>query len=588
MNTAHLSVVFGQIAATVLDRLNDYVVTHADAVVFALVATGIVLIALFRKWVWREFSALQTAQIFMILLLPFLFAGALLPQDGNYEALEHAVKLGWMVRLAKGLRLMNVFHATPFYVLLTAIMITALVCSLHHLRALLRLRAPAGPSREEVMGSVEVLTLQVAEPFAPEGLAAVYNALNEGGLRGPHVPAKSPPHSAVLEMGSGTLWPAVLFHLGMVLLAIGCLVTWLFGFGGYVRLYMGQTEEAPLVSHETRWHSVRRDVCAMWDKWFGGGEKESSAPTGSEAKKPPALGPDQRLSLGLEKITPVYEQWPSLNYPCYDKENRRGWRTELAVQRFKSAWGWGREELKGNLSTGPSEPAEISAKVHSYIADERSLVHHLRSGHSIRTEGLDLSLIEADFKVDIEVEKAPPLKGLVQGAVFKIPGAVSQYRIDDVTAGTYVAFDGRRTEPAPKVYILPLPLPQPAMPATPQQAGAAQAAPPAPARTVLPLGQWGQLGGRKVRVTAVTDGCILRYQHDPGEYIWRIAAILLFLALCARVYWSHYRIRVFLEKSEGRTALHAGVDAHGIFSDPHRAFYAVKDALRSKDMLAEK
>ena len=588
MNTAHLNLVFGQIAATVLDRLNDYVVTHAEAVVFALVATGIVLIALFRRWVWRELSALQTAQIFMILLLPFLFAGALLLQDGNYEALGHAVKMGWVVRLAKGLRLMDVFHATPFYLLLTAIMITALVCSLHHLRGLLRLRDPAGPSRDEVMGSPEVLTLQVAAPFAPEGLAAVYEALKEGGLRGPHVPAESPPHSAVLETGSGTLWPAVLFHLGMVLLAVGCLVTWLFGFGGNVRLYVGQTEEVPLVSHETRWHSVRRDVCTQWDHWFGSGKKEAAAPVKSQEHKPPALRPDQLLSLGLERIKPVYEQWPSLNYPCYDKEIRRGWRTELAVQRLKAAWGWGREQLKGDLSASPSEPVEMSAKVHSYIADERSLVHQLRPGHSIRMEGLDLSLIGADFKVDIEVEKAPPLKGLVQGAAFKIPGAVSRYCIDDVTAGACVAFDGRRTEPAPKVYILPLPLPQPATPVTPPQAGAAQAAPPVPARTVLTLGQWGQLGGRKVRVTAVTDGCILRYQHDPGEYIWRIAAILLFLALCARVYWSHYRIRVFLEKSEGRTALHAGVDAHGIFADPHRAFYAVKDALRQKDLLAEK
>ena len=108
MNTARLTMFLGQTAAPALDRVNEFVVTHAGSVVVVLAVAALVLIALFRRWVWRELSALQTAQIAMIFLLPFLFAGVLLPQDGNYEDLAHIVKWGWGANLVKGLRLMNV------------------------------------------------------------------------------------------------------------------------------------------------------------------------------------------------------------------------------------------------------------------------------------------------------------------------------------------------------------------------------------------------------------------------------------------------------------------------------------------------
>ena len=315
----------GQTAAPALDRVNEFVVTHAGSVVVVLAVAALVLIALFRRWVWRELSALQTAQIAMIFLLPFLFAGVLLPQDGNYEDLAHIVKWGWGANLVKGLRLMNVYQAAPIYVLLAAIMICALACSLHNLRALLRKRAPAGPTREEIQGSPGGVTLKLEKPFAPEGVMAVYNALKEGGLRGPRVEADSPPSSMVFETGSGTLWPAVLFHLGMVLLATGCLVTWLFGFGGYVSVYMGHPEAVPMVSKETQWQSLRAGVCAKWDELFRRHKKGASpAAAKPESEKTRKIPPEDYLWLGLERLRTNYEQWPDVNYPCYGGKIRRG------------------------------------------------------------------------------------------------------------------------------------------------------------------------------------------------------------------------------------------------------------------------
>jgi hypothetical protein len=250
----------------------------------------------------------------------------------------------------------------------------------------------------------------------------------------------------------------------------------------------------------------------------------------------------------------------------------------LAIQRFRAAWGYGREELRGSLSDQLSAPTEISAKLVSYILGEKSLQHHLRPGHSIKTEGLNIALVAADFEVDLEVEGAPPLKGVVQGASFKIPGALSQYFIDHVTAGSYTTFDGRRVELTPTVYVRPMPSPGSAT-------GAAEK--PPPAATVLPLKQGRQLGGKTVRVTAVTEGCVLRYQHDPGKLIWTPAAILILIALCARVYWSHYRVKLFVEGGDGMSVLHVAVDAHGILSDPDHAVHAVKSALRAKGLLAK-
>ena len=579
MHWLGLTLSLAQTHASALGGANDFIVAHAGTVVLIAVAVALALLLLFRRWVWREMTALQTAQIFMILLVPLLLAGVLLPQGGNYDGFERLAKWAWMANLAKGLRLMDVYQAAPFYVLLTMVVVCALFCSIRGLAAIARKRVPPGPTLEEVSASPGAVTIKVAMPFGPESAVEVYKALKRAGLRAPQFPDNSPPRSIVFETGSGTLWPAVLFHLGMLLLVIGFLVTWFFGFGGHVCVYTGQPGEAPLVSKDTRWHALRSAACAKWGRLFGHKKKEKEvvaivervggppAPAPSQPDPTASLAPEDRLWLGLTRLRVVYEPWPVLNHPTYGGELRPGWRSELALRRLKSAWAWAEPGLKGDLSNWtPVVPNEVSAKIVSYITDADKLDHVLRPGQPIRTEGLTIAVLAPEFKVDLEVEDSPPIKGLVRGQLFKIPGAASQYRIDDIMSGTCETLDGKRTPLTPTVRVLPVP-------AGPT-AGAA-------ALITLPQNEARQVGGKKVRVVTVTDGCLLRYQHDPGELLWKVASILILLALCVRVYWSHYRVKLVPDDGgEGHTNLHFSVESHGVFSDPHRVVHRVEKTLQ--------
>jgi hypothetical protein len=466
------------------------------------------------------------------------------------------------------------------------LLITALVCSLSQLKSLLRPRAPGALWREEILKSEGAVTIKVTKPFSPETLAGIYDALKRGGLGGPRLGSGPAPRAMALEMGSGTPWPSLLYHLGLVLLAMGCLVTFLFGFGGYVSVYSDRPTGVPLVSKDTRWPQVRSWICDEWDKLFGGGRhakrKEPAQAAAAPAQKPP---PEDTLWLGLEKLRILYKQRPFLNYPVFDDEVPPGSRVDLAIRRFQSAWGWGREGLRGTVSNELAGPSSLSVKMVSYIVEAESLRHTLKPGRPIRTEGLTIILLGSDYKVDMEVENAPPLKGLLLGSTFKLPsagggsasggGAPTEYYVKYVAAGTFKAMDGKEVVLTPTVYVAQAPSKQ----------GGAQTKPSLP--FALPMGQTLTLGGVKVRVTAVTEGCVLGYWYDPGELIWKAAALLLLLALCVRIYWSHYRVKLLAEDAgDGTTALHLAVEHHGVLSDPRRAIYRAKRALQAEGLLS--
>ena len=575
MNESYVTIVLAQASCAVCDRVKELVFSHAGEVVLGAAVVGLVLLLLFRRWIWRELSALQTAQILMILLVPFLLAGALLPQDGGYGELARLARWGWMVHLAKGLRLMELGNSAPFFILLVMLLITALVCSLSQLQSLFRRRAPGALWREEILKSEGAVTIKVARPFSPEALAAIYDALKHGGLRGPRLAAGPAPPARALEMGSGTSWPSVLYHLGLVFLAIGCLVTFLFGFGGYVSVYSDRPAGVPLVSKEIRWRQVSSCICDEWDRLFRGGKhaklkKPVPAPV-APIQKP---SPEDTLWVGLEKLRVLYKQRPFLNYPVFDDEIRPGSRVVLAIRRFESAWAWGREGLRGAVSNELTGPSSLSAKVVSYIVETESLEHTLKPSRPIQTEGITIVLLGSDYKVDMEVENAVPLKGLVLGSTFMLPGAPAEYYVQYVASGTFKAMDGKEVVLTPTVYVAPV--------RSKQATARSKAALP----YALPLGQTLKLGGVNVRVTAVTEGCILGYWHDPGELIWKAAALLLLLAMCVRIYWSHYRMKLFAEDAgDGTTALHLAVEHHGVLSDPRRAIYRAKRALQAEGLL---
>ena len=222
---------------------------------------------------------------------------------------------------------------------------------------------------------------------------------------------------------------------------------------------------------------------------------------------------------------------------------------------------------------GPETPVQKEGKAIA-LRDAQSHADTLRPNRPRQIEDVTLCILGPLFRVDMEVENAAPLLGLGCGQPFRVPGSQALFCVRSIAAGTLVTMDGRRSPLLPTVYVFPL-LPSPQGAETPPL-------------IALPVGEWRQVGSAKVRLTGVADGCVLAYRRDPGAPLWGTAVIVLLLALCVRVYWPHYRVKVFAEAAPtgGASLLHVAVDAHGVFSDPQRALDATRNALRAGGLLA--
>jgi len=191
-------------------------------------------------FLWRFFSSVKLTIALLIILAVTSIAGTLIPQQ--QEALKFARELDpWVFRLFAALDLFDMYHAFWFRILLGALTVNLLVCSIDRFpTAWGRFRAQPSPEREQPFEN-----LPEEQAFLVEGnpgdLPGRIEALLRSRYKRVHAAKDETRSSWHAEKGRYAHFGVYLVHLSVFLILVGGMIGSFLGFQGFVNIVEGET-----------------------------------------------------------------------------------------------------------------------------------------------------------------------------------------------------------------------------------------------------------------------------------------------------------------------------------------------------------
>ena len=289
-------------------------------------------------------------------------------------------------------------------------------------------------------------------------------------------------------------WLSWAYHIGMVLAIIGCFVTFFTAFEGEVTLWPQKEEKISLYSPDTRINKLK--------KRLGLRVKEKE--------------PEREFSLLLEDFKTDYYQTIRIKYP------------KKLLSRLAIATGFKGIELQRDEGLYP-KLYRTSFKIK--IPEGEEIEATTMVNHPFRTKGLTLYQMGYDQRVTLlingkekEVEIFKP---------FEIEGLKEKFMLKAVQHGRVFRKDGTTSEVKPRVELFRV-----KKFSRPESIA------------MLYMGKAEDVKGVMITFKDYKEGSVLSYRVDPGVWIIGIAALFVFVGLCARVYGGFYRVRVFQKQGE--------------------------------------
>ncbi|MEW5914514.1 MAG: cytochrome c biogenesis protein ResB [Thermodesulfobacteriota bacterium] len=190
----------------------------------------------FGQAIWNFFSSVKLSFSLLLILALTSIAGTLIPQKEAASVYLRAFgEAGW--RLVQALGLNDMYHAAWFRLILAALAVNLVICSLNRLPTTFKLmrRDP-----EEDLASMRKPRQRFTLPGAPsENLAAAEKALTRVG----RVQQGQTPQGLVLfaQKGAWSRLGVYVVHLSVLVILAGALVGNFLGFAGSVNIEQGQT-----------------------------------------------------------------------------------------------------------------------------------------------------------------------------------------------------------------------------------------------------------------------------------------------------------------------------------------------------------
>jgi cytochrome c biogenesis protein len=186
--------------------------------------------------IWNFFSSVKLSFSLLLILALTSIAGTLIPQKEAPAAYVRGFgEAGW--RLIQALGLNDMYHAAWFRLILAALAVNLVICSLNRLPTTLKLlrRDP-----QEDLASMRKPRERFTLPGAPQdNLAAAEKALAKVG----RVHQGQAPEGTVLlaQKGGWSRLGVYVVHLSVLIILAGALAGNFFGFAGSVNIEQGQT-----------------------------------------------------------------------------------------------------------------------------------------------------------------------------------------------------------------------------------------------------------------------------------------------------------------------------------------------------------
>ncbi|HHT9126651.1 MAG TPA: cytochrome c biogenesis protein ResB [Candidatus Brocadiia bacterium] len=457
---------------------------------------------------YRVFISTKTSVILFGCLLIFFLIGSILPYHGDYNNIT--VK-GFLFKVIKALDLLNVYSGPWFLTAAALFLANISVCSYHRLRCIIRGHRPKTLSVRSISAHRDVLRFSFSAPV-DDVVNKLHHFFRPRLFR--RIPVKTKDENTIGGFyEKGILHPnylSLIFHFSVVLILVGCVITFLFAFEGEVTIFDDKPVEIATISDKTTWH-----------KLFGGKQSASGG----------FVVPDnEKFEVGLKKFETKYTYRPRVkNFPM------KGF-----AQRTKEI------VKQANLTLYSKEdsyyPIEYSSQLKicdpSTTSPQKCWDVFTKVNLPLRYRGITFYQSAYDYRFDLLAngEKVE----ISEEGKFKLPGIDGEFEKGEIVSGKFVERDDSISpiQPFVKVGYTPSDKDENALKET----------------FKLLEGIEQDIKGANVKVENFRAGTVLSYRHDPGlKPLW-VGAPILFFAMLFRAWGCWYRVSYVVEK----TAVGAG------------------------------
>ena len=481
---------------------------------------------------YRILISNKTSVILFGCLLFFLLIGSILPYHGDYNNIT--VK-GFLFKIIKALDLLNVYSGPWFLSVAALFLANIFVCSYHRLRCIIRGHRPQTLSIRSI--SAHRNAVRFSLPLPVDDVANKLRHFFRPRLFR-RIPVKTSDENTIGGFyEKGILHPiylSLIYHFSVVLILVGCVLTFLFAFKGEVTIFDDKPVEIPTISDKTTWHNL-----------FGP----------PQAWEPFVVPDNKKFEVGLRRFEIKYTHRPRVkNFPM------KGF-----AQRTKEI------VKKGSLTVYSKEdsyyPIEYSSQLlicdPSTLSPQKCRDAFIKVNLPLRYRGITFYQAAYDYRFDllangekVEIDKE---------GKFKLPDIDGEFEKGEIISGKFVGRDGSFSSIQPFVKVSYTP------PNKDENARKEE--------FKILGGVEQEIKSAKVRIENIRAGTVLSYRHDPGlKPLW-IGAPILFFAMLFRAWGRWYRVSYVIEKTSEGANLYLYIHRTGIWGNEEGILKKLENAL---------
>lgn len=472
---------------------------------------------------YRVFISTKTSIILFGCLLFFFLVGSVLPYHGDYNNIT--VK-GFLFSVIKALDLLNVYSGPWFLAVAALFLANIFVCSYNRLRYIIRGHRPKTLSITSILTHRDAVRYSLSVPV-DDAINKLHQFFRPRLFRRIPVKTKGENNSGGFYE-KGILHPiylSLIYHFSVVLILVGCVITFLFAFEGEVTIFDDKPVEIAAISDSTTWH-----------KLFSTKGESFVVPD------------DKKFEIGLKKFETKYTHRPRVkNFPMKGFSQR----TKEIVK-------------KGSLTLYSKEdsyyPIEYSSQL--FINDAGKLKDvFIKVNLPLRYRGITFYQSAYEYRFDLlangeKVEISKEDK-------FKLPGIDGEFKKGEIISGKFVERDGSISSIHPFVKVSYT---------TPDKDASKE-------EFKILEGVEQEIKGVKVKMENLRAGTGLSYRYDPGlKPLW-LGAPILFFAMLFRAWGRWYRVSYVIEKAKEGANLYLHIHRTGIWGNEERILRKIESAL---------
>lgn len=486
--------------------------------------------------IYRVFISTKTSIILFGCLLFFFLIGSVLPYRGDYD---NIIVKGFLFSVIKALDLLNVYSGPWFLIVAALFLANISVCSYHRLRGILRGYRPKTLSISSI--SAHRNAVQFSLPLPVDDVANKLHRFFRPRLFR-RIPVKTKDENTIggfYEKGIlHPIWLSLIYHFSIVLIFVGCVITFLFAFEGDVAIFDDKPVEIATISNETGWRNL-----------FGGKQETESAQAETFV-----VPDDKKFEVGLKKFEIKYTRRPRVkDFPM------KGF-----VKRTKEI------VKKGSLNLYSKEdsyyPIEYSSQIVLNDTGRLNKDVFIKVNFPLRYRGITFYQAAYDYRFDLFANGEKVEVG--EEGKFKLPGVDGEFEQRGIISGKFVERDGSISpiHSFAKVHYTP--------PTKDENTSA-----PSGEEFKILEGVEQEIKGVKVKLENLRAGTILSYRHDPGLTPLWVGAPILFFAMLFRAWGRWYRVSYVIEKANEGANLYLRIHRTGLWGNEERILRKLQNAI---------